>query len=558
MRLTSISLTNFRSFKETQTIELAPVTLLFGPNSVGKSSVIMALSYVQQILEKGHCDPQKLDALGDKLVGGFRSLVYGGDLRRAIKIRLGFELGDDFYGSDEDDFAYLADLFGVDRFVELPDFGGSVETFAIEIEVAWSGLRECAWVRHYRCWVNDCFVGQIESSDDLKHTRVTELNLLHPLAMRGEEQEEPLSHFKVGPLFDEDDPLNLIFDEAELEKQRHAAPVPVMLGLERAVRVLSAGEFKSAEVTENNGHGDRYLNRTPPIGVKCQWGAIPKPGAHIETNLKYSELETDKYHLHFLILRNYLTHAFLEPIRLAKAFLAKTASIGPLRVVPDFDYVADPNPEQSSWADGRAAWDLLYRNPGSSDLAKTLLARCNHWLSDPERLNTGYELKNWSMFERLDGAEQYENSHYLTLKRHLVFVENGSGVALSAGQLGTGISQVLPVIAAANYEQLNLVSVEQPELHLHPRLQVELGDLLIECSKERGFLIETHSEHLILRMLRRIREGIGHAVDGISVIYLSRESEGGVKAVRQMITEDGDFEHNWPDGFFDERDEELF
>jgi AAA15 family ATPase/GTPase len=53
MRITKLSLTNFRSFTETQTIEFAPVTLLFGANSVGKSTVLMALFYLQQILAKG-------------------------------------------------------------------------------------------------------------------------------------------------------------------------------------------------------------------------------------------------------------------------------------------------------------------------------------------------------------------------------------------------------------------------------------------------------------------------------------------------------------------------
>jgi AAA15 family ATPase/GTPase len=53
MRITKLSLTNFRSFKETQTIEFAPVTLLFGASSVSKSTVLMALFYVQQILAKG-------------------------------------------------------------------------------------------------------------------------------------------------------------------------------------------------------------------------------------------------------------------------------------------------------------------------------------------------------------------------------------------------------------------------------------------------------------------------------------------------------------------------
>ncbi|WP_179213516.1 AAA family ATPase [Pseudomonas aeruginosa] len=80
MRITEIALTNFRSFQVTQSIALAPVTLLFGPNSVGKSSVLMALFYIQQMLEKGQCDPQRIDALGEKHVGGFKSLVNGRDM----------------------------------------------------------------------------------------------------------------------------------------------------------------------------------------------------------------------------------------------------------------------------------------------------------------------------------------------------------------------------------------------------------------------------------------------------------------------------------------------
>ena len=68
MRITKLTLTNFRSFKEAQTIEIAPITMLFGPNSVGKSSVLMALFYLQQIIEKGQCNPQRLEALGNKFV----------------------------------------------------------------------------------------------------------------------------------------------------------------------------------------------------------------------------------------------------------------------------------------------------------------------------------------------------------------------------------------------------------------------------------------------------------------------------------------------------------
>ena len=53
-----------------------------------------------------------------------------------------------------------------------------------------------------------------------------------------------------------------------------------------------------------------------------------------------------------------------------------------------------------------------------------------------------------------------------------------------------------------------IISIEQPEVHVHPRLQADIGDLLLETVKEKGhqFLIETHSEHLVLRLQKLIRE----------------------------------------------------
>ncbi|MGV1036910.1 MAG: AAA family ATPase [Candidatus Nanopelagicales bacterium] len=53
-----------------------------------------------------------------------------------------------------------------------------------------------------------------------------------------------------------------------------------------------------------------------------------------------------------------------------------------------------------------------------------------------------------------------------------------------------------------------MLLIEQPEVNIHPKLQAEVGDLLIHSAKERGnqLLVETHSEHLLLRLLRRVRE----------------------------------------------------
>ena len=98
-------------------------------------------------------------------------------------------------------------------------------------------------------------------------------------------------------------------------------------------------------------------------------------------------------------------------------------------------------------------------------------------------------------------------------------------IDVEPADIGTGVSQLLPVVVAALDRRVKLVAVEQPELHIHPRLQTGLGDLFaygatpeaeprgiaaqldqLMGDDARGFLIETHSEHLALRLLRRIRE----------------------------------------------------
>jgi predicted ATPase len=79
-------------------------------------------------------------------------------------------------------------------------------------------------------------------------------------------------------------------------------------------------------------------------------------------------------------------------------------------------------------------------------------------------------------------------------------------------------------------------------------------------------IIETHSEHLLLRILRRIRETTNKELpegapamnpDGVAVYYF-KSSPQGIEANRLRINEEGEFLDPWPDGFFEERIGELF
>ncbi len=145
-----------------------------------------------------------------------------------------------------------------------------------------------------------------------------------------------------------------------------------------------------------------------------------------------------------------------------------------------------------------------------------------------------------------------------------LFLQGSDGVELSLADVGTGISQVLPVIASGVGNSVSIY--KQPELHLHPRAQSGLADFFIDAinaDEKRALTLETHSEHLILRFLRRIRERHTrksklrlNALD-LSLIYLN-PTETGSEVHFIRVDDNGDFLDPWPAGFFEDRYEDLF
>ena len=153
-------------------------------------------------------------------------------------------------------------------------------------------------------------------------------------------------------------------------------------------------------------------------------------------------------------------------------------------------------------------------------------------------------------------------------QRKIELITTKKELPVRVADVGVGISQVLPVVVAAlDPQRPGITAIEQPELHLHPKLQVELGDLFAQPANDgRVFLLENHSEHLMLRLLRRIEETHrGDLPDGkpplrpeqVSVVFIE-QVDGEVRATPLRIDETGEFIDRWPHGFFAERDDELF
>lgn len=208
----------------------------------------------------------------------------------------------------------------------------------------------------------------------------------------------------------------------------------------------------------------------------------------------------------------------------------------------------------------------------------SLIDDVNRWFRG--RLKSGYAVRVRSRTEVESAAIPGGNADLAELRRFIeklrtsatkkkvILVPDGQSIEVQPHDVGTGISQLLPVVVLAVWARKRLVAIEQPELHLHPALQTELADLFLESALEREsrLLIETHSEHIILRLLRRIRETTegrlppsAHPLrpEQVSVIYAERTDQG-TKLSQLRIHETGEFIDRWPHGFFAERVDELF
>lgn len=223
----------------------------------------------------------------------------------------------------------------------------------------------------------------------------------------------------------------------------------------------------------------------------------------------------------------------------------------------------------------------VYPAWGSSDRGNlptantTLFDAVNKALSDNLFTDNGYQVRVESKAlvskelwdeRRDDGEEININETEFICQLSLVDSHKRS---LMFNEVGSGIGYVLPVLIESFglWNTGKIVFLQQPELHLHPALQTNLTDVLIEASADKRIIAETHSEHMILRALKRIRQTTNGTLqdstlklkpEDVAVNYFEPLPDGSTKVHILRISKDGDFLDRWPNGFFEERGQELF
>lgn len=130
----------------------------------------------------------------------------------------------------------------------------------------------------------------------------------------------------------------------------------------------------------------------------------------------------------------------------------------------------------------------------------------------------------------------------------IVQTRNGGTEAMLT-DVGIGVSQVLPVITLLHcVPEGSVVLLEQPELHLHPLAQAGLADVMVHAATYRKvqIILESHSEHLLLRLQRRIAE---ERIDNDKVMLYFCASPNGNAGIRRLELDEFGNIRNWPDRF---------
>lgn len=225
-------------------------------------------------------------------------------------------------------------------------------------------------------------------------------------------------------------------------------------------------------------------------------------------------------------------------LRLRQA-ITEIAYLGPLRGFPERTYLwngAEPrglgkNGEKAAHALLASANARTKPRDGEEGGRDWLVQQVSRWLG---ALGVADELK----LERQGSSRHYE-----------IQVRRGDRRS-NLMDVGFGISQVLPMVVLAHFVPRGATIVaEQPEIHLHPRAQTGLAELMANVAKSRGvqFIVETHSEHLFRRLQYLLAAG-ELSPDDCALYYVERD-EPSAKLTTLATNEYGQIA-NWPAQFF--------
>ncbi len=440
--LTELRIKNFKAWQDSGVVRLAPLTVLFGTNSAGKTSIPQLLLLLKQTAESS----DRLRALN---LGDERTLVDAGTY------------GDAVHGHDVSQ--------------------------ALEFTFAWS------------------LESSLEVHDPVSRDRYAGDGLRFGASLEADQRRQPRVEWLRYELTNDGEP------------------------------VVELAMTKRAGSGQQSGRAEFELTASPYVLRRVQGRAWPLPSP-----LRFYGLPDE-------VQAYYQNAAFTADFVLQLERMLKSVYyVGPLREYPRRLYL---------WS-GEVPDHVGER--GDRAVESILAAAERRFNFGPKQRTVGLpEL----VAERLRGMGLIHDFDVRQLGEHRKEYEvlvrtSAKAPEVKLTDVGFGVSQVLPVIVECFYvPRRSIVVFEQPEIHLHPRVQADLADLFIDAIRAREggvprdcqFIIESHSEHFLRRLQRRVAEE--ELAKDDAALYFVHAGPNGARVEELDVDDFGNIK-NWPEGFF--------
>ena len=551
--LREYQLENFKAFAGPETIPIRPITLIYGPNSSGKSSILQSLLLLKQTLEEAN-DATPLLPRG-KLVdlGDYHEFVHRHDVSKKFSFQVSFDLNAKnvqplrarklLEAANPQEIG-LQVTFAAGEDIILPS---SIEVFignrslpviVYEPELArLFNVLEPHGLHTLKDW--NTLLTKYSLPSDLTPwatVQVREINSEHTFwqtwwAETKNHVDRELSESQA------------TYAYREQGDRKYWEYISDRGGEEEIKELLKGYSFENAIEDFKNANQSLALGLRHFLPDEVR--GVPHANSPLDVRVFYRDLKEGPSSAPEAQLD--ISPVSFHICSLFRQFISSIVYLGPLRSYPERDYIFSGNVSEYVGRSGEMLPGVLFwKGPEFLDQINADLAR----------LGVGYKLE-------VKRSSDRGNGFALHLK------DEKSNVSANLRDVGFGVSQVLPIIVQSLLSQNKTLLIEQPEIHLHPALQAELGDLFIQSAlgeQKNTFILETHSEHLMLRILRRIRETTEDELEpgltpirpeDVAVLYVLPGKDS-TKVIEIPIRPDGEFAKRWPEGFFTDRAKELF
>ena len=545
--LKKLELGNFKAFGDIQTIDLKPLTLLFGANSAGKSTILQSLIYLSEAFKQKNWDIYSTRQGGEFIdFGGLQNIVHQKSFNNIIH-----------FGLTVSGFIIVtpSDIFGDDA----EDLIDTIESLLVKIrrnkQIEKSELEDNQ-IPYYVCTFTVRF-GIHPGANKIEYFSITEEHADfitysddEAEVVNVEPEGEVLSIHRIADGVQYDvktiKPFSRFFLKHYLFDQRR---IDEIQNLNKAV--VDKAAFENMLIKEIMHAGIDYddeqfiafwINDDDEYGIK------------LTPIHKLIEDELNNLNSFFGFDDNVddILYPIENPVTINK-FISKITHLGYFRPVPD-RFIYKKSERQPVENDSIAIWSFLLDNV-------SLRNQVNKYLSASDKMDVGYQLEVQTWKNQLESS-QYNRQFDLLEIRDL-----HSNTIVNLRELGQGVVQIIPILAAVLSDESNLISIEQPELHLHPGLQSRLGKILAEATREKSYksileifsdppkkqlLVETHSEHIIKAIQLEVAKRDELRSDKVSILYIQKDTEKPQSLVRKLTLDDsGSFTEPWPDDFFE-------